>query len=60
MITRLQLLWLFLFLVANYLLSILHVQVFQSAWPLAVWGSLSMHLIVLLFFPYSLFFKQPK
>ncbi len=60
MITRRQLLRLVLFLAANCLLYLVHVQVFQSAWPFAVWGSLGLHLLGLLFFPYSYFFKQPR
>lgn len=57
---RLLLLWALLFIAANYGLALLHIAIFQSAWPFAAWASIGLHLFGLLFFPYSRVFTFPN
>lgn len=59
---RLLILWVLLFVAANWGLVLVHIALFQSAWPFAVWASVAVHTLGLLFFPYSRVFTptQPK
>lgn len=50
---RLTILFLLLFVLANLLLVFLHIRLFQSALPFAAWVSILLHVIALIFFPYT-------
>lgn len=47
------------FLVVNAILVCAHIELFQSQFPFSAFGSLLIHLLILVNFPYTRFFK-PK
>lgn len=53
---RLKIFLLLLFVAANVGLCLGHIAIFQSNTPFAVWASLGLHLVGLLFFPYRIFY----
>ena len=47
-----------LFLGGNFLLGLVHINVFQSAVPFAAWFTIGLHIVGLIFFPYRVFFTS--
>jgi len=50
---KIKLLYLFLFLIANLFLVLLHLWIFKSPWPFAAWVTAVIHVILLIIFPYK-------
>jgi hypothetical protein len=50
---RLTLLKIFLFLVANVLVIVGLIKLFQSSWPFSAWFALGLYNVVLILFPYN-------
>lgn len=53
---RRTLLSILLFLTLNLLLCWVHIAVFQSAWPFAAWATIGLHIVAIIFFPYTKLF----